>query len=144
MARSCFEHALLTRLRGYRLEAARLAPPFGPLVRLAEDEGRACGASRGGGGLGLNPRGGASMANDEHVALLKQGVTAWNAWRDENPDIRPDLRAADFRGAQFAVTSLSRANLSRADLSGADLSGAHLFMTNLIGADLSGADLRAG
>ena len=32
------------------------------------------------------------MANDEHVALLKQGVAAWNAWRNENPDIVPDLR----------------------------------------------------
>jgi hypothetical protein len=29
------------------------------------------------------------MTNDEHVALLKD-VAAWNAWRDENPDIRPD------------------------------------------------------
>ena len=28
------------------------------------------------------------MANDEHVAILKKGVAAWNAWRDENPDIR--------------------------------------------------------
>jgi hypothetical protein len=40
------------------------------------------------------------MANDEHVALLKQGVDAWNAWRAENPNIRPDvhipfLRAVD-------------------------------------------------
>jgi len=23
------------------------------------------------------------MANDEHIALLKQGVDAWNAWRGE-------------------------------------------------------------
>jgi hypothetical protein len=28
------------------------------------------------------------MANDEHVALLKQGVAGWNAWRDENPDLK--------------------------------------------------------
>src|SRR5262249_53969642 len=29
----------------------------------------------------------APMANDEHVALLKKGVDAWNAWRDKNPNI---------------------------------------------------------
>ena len=23
------------------------------------------------------------MANDEHVAMLKKGVDAWNAWRGE-------------------------------------------------------------
>jgi hypothetical protein len=27
------------------------------------------------------------MANDEHIALLKQGADAWNKWRDENPSI---------------------------------------------------------
>jgi hypothetical protein len=35
--------------------------------------------------VGLNPSGGAPMANDEHVAMLKKGVDAWNKWRDENP-----------------------------------------------------------
>ena len=43
--------------------------------------------------------------------ILKKGVDAWNAWRRENPDIRPDLREADLRGA----------NLGEADLRGADL-----------------------
>ena len=38
------------------------------------------------------------MANEEHLALLKKGVTAWNAWRDENPDIDPDLFEANLRG----------------------------------------------
>ena len=86
------------------------------------------------------------MAN-EHVALLKQGVDAWNAWREQNPNIRPDLSKAD----------LSRADLTQErdrdwhhhsvvwpyllDLRGADLSGAKLEWAGLSYADLSGADL---
>ena len=70
------------------------------------------------------------MANDEHVALLKQGVDAWNAWRRENHyDIRPNLRAADLR----------RANLGGANLSGADFTEAHLSRAYLGTANLSGA-----
>lgn len=82
------------------------------------------------------------MANDEHVALLKQGVAAWNAWRTENPDIGPDLSGADVSGADLVGANLSGANLSRADLVGADLFKTNLFKTNLIGANLTKADLR--
>jgi hypothetical protein len=39
----------------------------------------------------------AFMENEEHVAILKKGVKAWNAWRDENPNILPDLRGAALR-----------------------------------------------
>ena len=32
------------------------------------------------------------MANEEQLRRLKeQGVEAWNAWRDQNEDIRPDV-----------------------------------------------------
>ena len=82
------------------------------------------------------------MANDEHVALLKQGVTAWNAWRDENPDILPDLRGANLRGANLSGANLFVANLSGANLRGANLSAANLFVANLSEANLSEADLR--
>ncbi len=86
------------------------------------------------------------MANDEHVAMLKQGVTAWNVWRDENPDIRPDLSAASLSGARLIKVNLSKADLTDADLSGAylseaDLLGAHFDEANLSGADLSRANL---
>jgi uncharacterized protein YjbI with pentapeptide repeats len=101
------------------------------------------------------------MANDEHVAILKKGVDAWNAWRDENPDIRPDLSRAnlrlgvlvgadlcraDLRGADLSGTNLDEANLSRADLTSAnldkvDLTSANLSKANLRGADLTGANL---
>jgi hypothetical protein len=77
------------------------------------------------------------MANDEHIALLKQGGNAWNAWRGKNPDIRPDLR-----GANLIQANLFCANLSQADLSGADLSQADLHLASLREADLSKADLR--
>ena len=26
------------------------------------------------------------MANEEHLRILKQGVTAWNQWREDHPD----------------------------------------------------------
>lgn len=32
------------------------------------------------------------MANPEHLAILKQGVKAWNRWRSENPDLSPFQR----------------------------------------------------
>jgi uncharacterized protein YjbI with pentapeptide repeats len=64
-------------------------------------------------------------------------VAAWNAWRDRNPDIVPDLRRADLSGAD-----LSRANLVGADLRGANLSEAYLGRANLSGAKLIEAYLR--
>ena len=41
------------------------------------------------------------MANDEHVAILKQGVAAWNAWRRKNRDVRPDLQGADLSKSEY-------------------------------------------
>jgi hypothetical protein len=91
------------------------------------------------------------MADDEHVALLRQGKDAWNAWRHENPDIRPDLRraklsyanlsGADLRAANLAWADLSWADLSKANLMGANLVAARLIDANLIGANLSRANL---
>jgi hypothetical protein len=72
------------------------------------------------------------MANGEHVALLKQGVDAWNKWRAENPNVVPDLSGANLNGG---------ANLSKANLNGAYLSQAHLYGTNLIDANLIAANL---
>jgi len=38
------------------------------------------------------------MANQEHVKAIKQGVHYWNTWREENPDVVPDLAWADLVG----------------------------------------------
>ncbi len=76
------------------------------------------------------------MANRQHLSTLKQGVAAWNQWRKENPDSRPDLHQAALAGV-----NLSKANLSTANLSEADLSSADLRETNLLGANLDEANL---
>src|SRR2546421_1342 len=87
------------------------------------------------------------MANQEHIAILKQGVGVWNQWREEHPDIRPDLIGADLNGAKLIgakligadliKAGLNGADLRRADLSGADLSRATLVETNFVEATLT-------
>jgi pentapeptide repeat protein len=86
------------------------------------------------------------MANEKHLAILRQGVDAWNQWRKENPEIQPDLREANLieanlSGANLDGAGLYRADFGRAELSGADLSGAYLKEANLIRANLSEAVL---
>jgi uncharacterized protein YjbI with pentapeptide repeats len=68
-------------------------------------------------------------------------VAAWNVWRDENDNIRPNLSGADLSGAVLDGANLSWADLDRAKLRHTKLHGANLSKANLRGADLSGADL---
>jgi hypothetical protein len=90
------------------------------------------------------------MANPEHLQILQQipqqGVEAWNAWRNQHEDIRPDLSFADLRGVNLDSADLRGAHLDGTDLRGVNLSGAHLrgaslTHTRLDRADLRGADL---
>jgi uncharacterized protein YjbI with pentapeptide repeats len=86
------------------------------------------------------------MANAAHLAIVQQGVAAWNQWRQEHPQVRPDLSRADLSeldlsGADFYHTDLFGANLEGAALAGANLFRANLFRAVLFGADLSGAVL---
>jgi uncharacterized protein YjbI with pentapeptide repeats len=83
------------------------------------------------------------MASDAHVALIKQGVADWNAWRLKNPDTRTDLSEANLGRADLTEANLSDANLYAVDLNGAELCFADLTGANLSGADLSAADLSA-
>jgi uncharacterized protein YjbI with pentapeptide repeats len=77
------------------------------------------------------------MSNDKHVAILKQGVDAWNSWRDANPNIFPDLSKENLTNAHLPRANLFGATLIEANLTGADLSRAKLNFANLIGAKLS-------
>ena len=86
------------------------------------------------------------MADEEQLAILRRGPETWNAWREENPSIRPDLRGADLDGADLIGADLHNAKLGRvqllgADLTEADLRGAFLIMANLLMAELHGANL---
>jgi hypothetical protein len=101
------------------------------------------------------------MANDEHVAMLKKGVEAWNEWRGQNKSIRPDLSWAKLAprrtcaGRSWARRTCTRrtardvpgqgalheADLRGADLTVADLRGGDLTVANLSGADLNNAPL---
>lgn len=89
---------------------------------------------------------GEAVANDEHLALLRQGTAIWNEWRDRNPGIIPNLEEADLKGAELRNANLRdallfKAKLSKADLSGADLSGANLHSAVLDDTRLLGAAL---
>lgn len=87
------------------------------------------------------------MADPEHMEILKQGVEAWNIWRNENPDIVPNLNEANLVGAYITGVNLSGASLVGADLERANFLeanfvGAYLLRANLREALLEGADLR--
>ena len=86
------------------------------------------------------------MANEQHLAILKQGVEVWNEWRSENLRLKVDLSGAkllefDLTNADLSNASLSSANLSRTDLFKSNLSGANLNGANFNGANLRRADL---
>jgi len=104
------------------------------------------------------------VANEEHLARIKNDVNAWNEWRRVRERDLPfrldevdvsgadlsgvDLSGADLRDGNLRDADLNGADLRRADLTGADLSYAELHDANLRGADLSGvylsdANLRA-
>ncbi|MBC1225350.1 pentapeptide repeat-containing protein [Nostoc sp. UCD121] len=110
------------------------------------------------------------MANEEHIKILRKRVKAWNKWRNNNPDIIPDLsgkvthywflKEADFKGLKIDFGSypaidksskllpknltninFSKANLARANLSQLKLIEADLSDSNLSGANLNDTDL---
>src|SRR6267154_5242074 len=89
-----------------------------------------------------------SMANEEHVRILKQGTHAWNEWRHKNPEIRPDLAGADICKASIPVTYLADTDLTRAEFREANLKysifkRAKMSFANFHEAYLHGAELNS-
>jgi uncharacterized protein YjbI with pentapeptide repeats len=89
------------------------------------------------------------MANEEHLYVLEQGVSAWNRWRAEHEEIKPDLSGADLYMMDLHAAYLRDADLSGANLIFADLRHAVLYHSKLsdallVSARLNNADLRGG
>lgn len=82
-----------------------------------------------------------TMANPEHLAILNRGVEQWNLWREEHPDIHPDLREADLASRDLQGVNLSRANLLRTNLGMANLEDADFNRSYLREANLRGTRL---
>lgn len=105
------------------------------------------------------------MADSEHVSKVKEGTAAWNRWREEKPDVIPDLgwanlngvnldgavfaksvlklafcRGCSMVGADFSEANMRGVNLEGSDLRGAVFRGANLEGAHMLGADLTGAD----
>lgn len=107
------------------------------------------------------------MANKNHLNIISRGTSAWNEWREANPDQKPNLSGIDLSGGDYRNINLSdsdlantiftlsklnnanfenanlyqaefyKADLSNANLSRSDLRGAKFHAANLTGADLS-------
>ncbi len=81
------------------------------------------------------------MAVQQHLDILKRGVSPWNQWRLDNPDVSPDLSKASLQGIQLEGAHLEGVHLMEASLEKADLRGSYLGRANLHGAHLERADL---
>src|SRR5258708_30228702 len=105
---------------------------------------------------------GKQMANQEHLEILKQGISVWNMWREQYPKIQPDLSGINLEEVNLSSTNRLRihhhldaqerywllegemddaANFSHANLAGTVLSRAILCSVNFSEANLSDADL---
>ena len=64
------------------------------------------------------------MADEEQLKILRQGVAAWNGWREKNPEVRQtDLHGADLGGAQLVRTNLFGATLTDSSIYGVSVWG---------------------
>jgi hypothetical protein len=97
------------------------------------------------------------VADTEQLSKLREGVAAWNTWRDEQARAEINLREADLgyanlsgaylryanlSGAYLCYANMRYANLSGANMRWANLSDANMRYANLSDADLYGANLR--
>jgi len=76
------------------------------------------------------------MANPNHLAILEEGVEAWNHWRQINVGVIPDLSGADLSGLELTNIDLSHANIQGTKFIGSNLANSNF--------DYSKAGIRSG
>jgi hypothetical protein len=79
------------------------------------------------------------MANQEHLNLLKQGTAAWNEWREQHPEIQPDLSGATLIDADLSGATLNGATLVGTNFTDAILTGCHIYGISAWDVKLTGA-----
>lgn len=103
------------------------------------------------------------MANSEHLKLLNKGTGFWNKWRQEFPEIIPDLSETDFsrmpvmnykmvpnsplwyydnapNRQSYAIADFRGKNLNNVNLQGVLFNGALLLATSFWNSNLKNAD----
>lgn len=95
------------------------------------------------------------MANKEHLEQLKNGALLWNQWREDHPEVQPDLSGLSLSRTFYDIDEqdpdkidLQGINLTKTNLQGAtftdiDLRSSKLMASNLEGASLSNVDLQS-
>jgi hypothetical protein len=53
------------------------------------------------------------MADEHHLEILMRGVASWNQWREENPDVTPDLSDVSITGDDSLFAERNRASLDQ-------------------------------
>lgn len=87
------------------------------------------------------------MAVAEHVEMFKKGPQAWNAWRDENPDVRPDLSDIDFEKdvhtyeSTYDMPEFTGYNLSYMNLNRITARNSYFIRCFLAGSDIHFSDI---
>src|SRR5208337_4943704 len=86
------------------------------------------------------------MVIEEHLEVLKKGVTYWNSWRLENQDVTPDLSSItlphmDYSGINFSKVDLSDTEIEDVDLQKSNLCDAKLYNSKFVRSNLNIASL---
>lgn len=82
------------------------------------------------------------MANEEQLAILRQGVKVWNKWREKNHSLKIDLNGANLSEAILCDIDLGGITIRDSNFIGADLRRANFRGSDLKGSDLRNTDLR--